>query len=275
MAKLPIDTRLKTEQMIEDKMVVQDLRPYLGMSSIADPCPRKLWYGFRLCKTDKTISARVNRLFQRGHNEEPIIQIDLRSIGIKHHSDQLEVVDGNGHIGGHIDDILEGVPDATKTPHLGEYKTHNDKSFKDLLKKGMRKSKPVHAGQMDCYMYKLKLKRGLYIAVNKNDDTRYYERIAVDKENAKALISRGIDIISSEIPPQKPFASTWYACKWCDYYQVCHFGEPVSINCRTCDFCDILDEGKWSCSVYDVEINFERQKLGCGKHKLMEVLKGA
>lgn len=272
MAKLPVDTRLKVEKLIEDEFVIQGFRPYLGISGIGEKCARKIWYGFRFCSQQK-ISQRMHRLFQRGHREEPIIQADLRKIGIHHHSAQKEVVDGNGHIKGHIDDTLENVPDAPKTPHLGEYKTHNDKSFKDLKNKGVKLSKPVHYAQMICYMKKLKLKRGLYIAVNKNDDARYYERISSDDEKATELIQRGFDIISTEVPPEKIGNSTWFECKWCGHYEICHFGELPLKNCRTCEFGDIHDEGKWKCSGYKIWLSFAQQLLGCGKHRFLKSLK--
>lgn len=271
MAKLPIDTRLKVEHQIEDGLIKQDLRPYLGISRIGAKCARALWYGFRLC-SQSAITPRVNRLFQRGHREEEIIQADLRKIGIWHHDDQKEVIAGNGHIKGHIDDLLDFIPDAPKTTHLGEYKTHNDKSFKDLKNKGVKLSKPVHYAQMICYMKLLKLKRGLYIAVNKNDDARYYERISANDKKADELIQRGIDIISTEISPERIGESTWFECKWCGHYEICHFGELPLKNCRTCEYCDIHDEGKWRCSSYKIELAFSQQLLGCSKHRYMKGL---
>jgi len=272
MAQLPIDTRLKTEQAIEDGLIVQDFRPYLGISGIGEKCPRSLFYGFRMCSV-KTITQRVARLFQRGHQEEPIIQADLRRIGIWHHDDQKEVVTGHGHIKGHIDDLLDFVPDAPKTTHLGEYKTHNDKSFKALKKQGMLKSKPTHYAQMICYMDELELKRGLYIAVNKNDDERYYERVSANPEKAKELIQRGVDIIGSEVPPTKMASSTWFECKWCDHYEVCHFGAIPLKNCRTCQNGDIHDHGIWACGRHDINLSFEQQKLGCKYYDLLGTLK--
>jgi len=275
MAKLPVDTRLKIEKAIEDGMVVQAFRPYLGLSGIGDSCSRKLWYGFRLCAVVQ-ITQRLHRLFQRGHKEEPIIQADLRRAGAVCHvtqDNQPEAVCGNGHIKGHLDDVITKLKDAPKTPHLGEYKTHNDKSFKDLLKRGMKLSKPVHYAQMVCYMHLFKLKRGLYVAVNKNDDSRYYERISADPDKANELISKGEDIISTEIPPQRIGNSTWYECKWCNYYQICHFGEAPLKNCRTCKFVDIHDEGKWRCSGLKIWLSFEQQQLGCQRHKYLEGLR--
>jgi len=275
MAQLPIDTRLIIEKDIEDGLIEQGFRPYLGMSYLATKCSRQLWYGFRLC-AKKKVSPRINRLFGRGHNEEPIIQNDFRKAGVLclvDPNNQPEFVHGNGHIKGHPDDRLRNLPDAPKTDHLGEYKTHNDKSFKDVKKRGLRLSKPVHAGQMDVYMYKWKLTRGLYVAVNKNDDARYYERISLDKENAIDLLSKGVDIISTEIPPTKIGDSRWFECKWCDYYEICHFGEEPLKNCRTCHFCDICDDGIWVCSNYEIELSFGQQQIGCSEHKFMVGLK--
>lgn len=269
MVQLPTDMRLETEKLIEDEIFNQDFREYLGISSIGAKCARSLWYSFRMCSKNR-ISARLHRLFQRGHREEAIIQADLRKIGIHHHSDQKEVVAGFGHIKGHIDDILEGVPDAPKTPHLGEYKTHNDKSFKDMKQKGLRLSKPVHYAQMVCYMRLLDLKRGLYIAVNKNDDSRYYERINEDEEKADHYLERGIEIITSLSPMDKIGNSTWYECKWCDFYHICHTGSSPLMNCRTCRYSSLEDEGKWSCKGYKIELAFEQQKLGCSNHKFLE-----
>lgn len=272
MAILPIDTRLKIEKEIEDGLIIQDFRPYLGISSIGKACPRCLWYDFRCCSAKK-ITQRLHRLFQKGHREEIIIQTDLQKIGIFHHSDQKEVICGNGHIKGHIDDLLDGIPDAPKTTHLGEYKTHNDKSFKDLKKRGLKVSKPVHYAQMICYMHLLNLTRGLYIAVNKNDDARYYERISENKEKAKEFIHRGLDIISTEIPPERIGNSTWFECKWCDHYELCHFAGIPLKNCRTCQYCDICNDGKWRCSGFKIELSFEQQKLGCKRYALLKTLK--
>lgn len=272
MVELPVDTRLKTQQMIEDASVKPEVRGYLGISSIADPCMRKLWYGFRFCKFEE-ITPRQKRLFSRGHREEPIIVSDLNKIGIIHHSDQQEVVYGNGHIKGHCDGRLLNVPDAPKTEHLSEFKTANDKSFKEIKKLGIIASKPVYHGQALCYMHLLDLKRCLFVVVNKNDDDRYYERIHADQERAQGLLDRGVEIITSEAPPERRFKSTWYACKWCTYYKICHFGESVLENCRTCISGDVCDNGIWECSEYNIRLTLQQQLLRCNRYEKLFSLK--
>ena len=79
MALLPIDTRLEVEKQIEDGLIVQKPRPYLGMSQLGEKCSRKLWYDFRICSEIK-IKPRLKRLFDRGHREEYVFQRDLRKM---------------------------------------------------------------------------------------------------------------------------------------------------------------------------------------------------
>jgi hypothetical protein len=40
-----------------------------------------------------------------------------------------------------IDGVVLGVPESPHKPHLLEIKTHNEKSFNDLVKNGVAKSK--------------------------------------------------------------------------------------------------------------------------------------
>lgn len=268
MAIIPTDTRLKVEIEIEDRWVEQDVRGYLGISSIGAKCPRSLWYSFRMCSKSK-ITPRLKRLFDRGHREEAAITQDLASIGIIHHSDQKEVEFCSGHGKGHCDGIVERVPDAPKTPHLVEYKTHNDKSFKDLKKRGFKASKPIHYDQMICYMDLLGLKRGLYIAVNKNDDARHYERISENPKRAEALFTRAMRIILSEIPPPKVGGADWFECKWCNHYYVCQMRDKPAITCRTCSASAVWDHGKWVCDRYDIELALGQQEIACKRYDLM------
>ena len=139
MAKLPaIAGRLKIETLIEDREIINEPRPYLGLSGIGDPCSRKLWYGFRMVAKQK-LTPRQHRLLNRGHREEPVIIVDLEAAGIKIKNttdDQAEVTTGYGHIKGHSDGIADNVPDASKTTHLLEFKTANDKNFKKIKKGG-------------------------------------------------------------------------------------------------------------------------------------------
>jgi len=273
MAKIPSDLRLKTEIEIEDKMIKNDLRSYLGLSGIGDKCNRKLWYAFRLCAQEE-LGARNVRLLSRGHREEPIVIADLEAIGINIISKQETYICGQGHIKGHSDGVVGNVPDAPKTDHLLEIKTANDKNFKKLKKVGLREFSQSYYGQICTYMYLGKLKRTLYIVVNKNDDSRIYWRFESDNAHAKELIKKGMDIISTEVPPAKIGGPTWYECKWCKFYDICHMGAEPLKTCRTCTYCDICDDGVWECSRFsNLELTFDQQLKACRRYAIMNILK--
>ena len=107
-----------------------------------------------------------------------------------------------GIFGGSMDGACLGVPDAPKTWHCLEYKTHSLKSFNALVSKGVKEAKPEHWAQMQCYMNWAGLERALYVAVCKDDDRLHLERIDADKTAAKALMERAQRIIEAPTPPE-------------------------------------------------------------------------
>lgn len=262
-----------TLQTLNDLTILQKPRPYLGMSQLGHSCERYLWYSFRWCFND-IISNRIQRLFNRGHREEPAIVETLAKVGVRVYGDQTECVAIHGHCKGHCDGIAIGVLEAPMTEHLAEFKTMNDKAFKEVCKKGAKASKPVYYVQMQLYMYKLKLTRALFVAVNKNDDSMYIERIELDKDTAEYYFNRGESIILTDKPPERKenFKPTWFECKWCSAKDICHNKEKVNMNCRTCKYGDILPGGIWACSKYDMTLATEQQRQGCSKYEQLETL---
>jgi len=268
------DNRLKIEKTIEDKKVTAERRRYLGISKIGHYCKRNIWYTFRLFLPAEELTARQVRLFQRGHNEEEIILHDLKEAGVKIISTQNEIVACSGHIKGHCDAILGNLPDAPKTEHLGEFKTSATKYFEILIKEqSVKKAFPSHFDQMQGYMHKLKLKRALYVCVNKEDDRRYYERIEYDKAYAEAIFAKGEEIVLAEQPPERIGDSRFFKCgpKWCEYREICHFEETETIdkNCRTCRNIEVHDKGRWYCKKKKEFRSFKNQCKGCKKWLLL------
>jgi hypothetical protein len=221
-------------------------RGYLGASIIGHPCERYLWYCFRQCCNDD-ISGRIYRLFETGNLEEARFAKDLWSIGCEVHDtdeqgEQFEVSALGGHFSGHMDGCALGIPEAPKTWHVLEFKTHNAKSFKKLQKDKVEKSKPKHYAQMQVYMHLTGMKRALYLAVNKDTDELYSERIRYDKLFCECLMERAERIITSSEPPERAFnRADYYECNWCDAKAIC-WGtvspEPAlpikSFSCRQC-----------------------------------------
>ena len=242
----------------------------LGMSSVGDECERKLWYSFHRVGGDAVIQERTKRIFMTGHIAESFIINDLKKIGCEIYDQQKELTALDGHLKGHIDGIIRGLPNDKESEYLLEIKTHNESNFKQLTKHGVRSSKFIHYSQVQLYMHHAELKNCLYVGYNKNTSDYYFEVIPYAKQFSIELIKRCYDIVSSEYPPRKKFSPTWYACKWCQHRNICHKINTkeikISQNCRTCKNVSIISDGKWYCDLYEKELTFQEQKDGCEQH---------
>lgn len=252
-------------------------RGYLGASVLGHPCDRFLWLSFRWAVVED-FDGRMLRLFRRGHMEEVTAVADLEAAGcvLSHTGENQARVTLAGHVYGHADGIIEsGVPEAPKTRHLFECKTHSLKSFDGLLKDGLRKSKPMHWAQMQVYMHGLGLTRGLYYAVCKDNDNLYIERIEYERNASKAFIERGERITTSARMPE-PLAGggpSWYQCKFCPAYSHCWEGKPVERkSCRTCQFAVARHDGAWRCASWDSVIPLDAQREGCDRFAMRQDL---
>ena len=259
-------------------------RGYLGASIIGAPCERYLWYTFRQC-CKPNFSGRMYRLFKTGDFEETRFVKDLRDIGCEVHDhvpipkdgdpgyrrgmviepQQFEVSALGGHFSGHMDGCALGIPEAPKTWHVLEFKTHSAKSFRRLKKEGVMYSKPQHYAQVQIYMHLTGIKRALYLARNKDTDDLYSERIRYDKTEAEALMEKAHRIISSPTPLNRiSERKDYYQCGWCDARGIC-WGEdskpalPVPVlSCRQCCHAAPLMDGKdrnWCCRKLELPID--------------------
>ena len=245
-------------------------RPHMGVSLLGHHCDRWLWINFRWAVVED-FDGRILRLFRRGHSEEDTIIRDLRSIGVDIRSSQRRVDFGN-HVSGSLDGVIErGVPEAPKARHVAEFKTHSKKSFDDMVKNGVEKSKPMHFIQMQVYMHGTNINRALYLAVCKDDDRIYTERVKYDKKVAEDAIIRGKRIAMSDRMPEPVSADpSWYQCKFCPAHSFCHKAEPTKrVNCRTCAHSTAMPDSTFRCERHDADaIPEDFQHEGCDDHIL-------
>jgi hypothetical protein len=244
------------------------------MSSIGDNCARRLWLGLHWAVKSGGMSLRIKNLFATGTKAEDFIIKDLERIGIKVTKRQEEITGFMGHARGFTDGRCENVPEAPKTEHLLEMKTHNEKYFKILIRDGVKKGFPKHYAQCHRYMKGLGLKRTLYAGYNKNTSEYYIERIHYDSGFADDLIRKEQNIIASPTAPTKQFERSWFECKFCAFIGVCHDQEPLDKNCRTCEHSDLGEEGKWFCTFLEGEqheIPKSVQETGCEHYKAIEI----
>ena len=183
---------------------------------------------------------------------------------------QWRILDVDGHFGGSLDGKAFNIPGMKDLAEkvLNEFKTHNTKSFVELVKSGVQVAKPMHYAQMQIYMHKMGLKLGLYMAVNKNDDDLYCEWVTADPMMGVQLLEKAERVIHAKVLPKRIAThASWMACKWCDYKDICHHGEPMLKNCRSCIHGTPVAEGKWECALWKSLIPVDVIPVGCDSYK--------
>jgi len=272
----------------------EGFRTHLGASIVGKDCARAIWYDFRWT-TQSSFSGQMLRLFNRGHIEEGRFIALLLTMGCEmyqqdEHGKQFRITHADGHMGGSGDGVVMRLPDVQPgTPVLGEFKTHNEKSFTKLAGEswrkhldykfgfksanvqfdgeGVKEAKPDHYVQMQVYMRKMGLAVCLYVAVNKNTDDIYCELVPLDTRFADQFLDRGAQLIALDQPPKRLSESPgFWKCKFCDHMPVCHLNKQPEVNCRTCAFSRPVlgvPGAKWHCSLREIELDKATQLTGC------------
>lgn len=257
-------------------------RPHLGASLIGRECERQLWLTFRWVDKKK-FSGRMLRLFETGQLAEARFVANLRRIGVEVHDvtpdgKQWRVETLGGHFAGSMDGAGCGFPEAPKTWAVLEFKTHGEKSFKELVAKRVEKAKPEHYAQMQVYMGLTGMDRAMYISVNKNTDELYSEWIHFDSVAFAKLKARAERIITANEPPLRISTDpSWFVCKMCDFQEHCHGDLAPMVNCRTCAHStpELGGNSLWTCSIAGtspVEIRIDIQRTGCKSHRYIPIL---
>lgn len=280
MAELAEGDSLTVRAIWQAQEAAQDRseRTYLGASVLGDECSRRLWYAFRWAHEAEVFDGRKLSIFATGDVWEDRLVAYLRAAGIEVNAidpdtgEQYVISFAGGHAGGHTDGQAHNVPEAPKTDHLLEAKSHNDKSFKALKKNGVAAAKPMHLAQMQIYMHERHLTRALYIAVNKNDDEIYTERVEYDRAAGLQLVAKAERIVTSAEPPvrafEDPTSKMAWVCNYCPARGLCHEQAFARRNCRTCLHAtpEMSGDGRWSCARLNKDLTKDEQKAGCPHH---------
>lgn len=257
---------------------MQSHRPHMGASIIGHDCERHVWNTFRWAATPK-FPGRVLRLFDTGKREEARLVEELRGIGVTvwekdpETDQQFSVSACNGHFGGSLDGVAQGLPEAPKTPAVLEFKTHSHKSFTDLIERKVRLSKPQHFDQMTVYMGLMDLDRALYMAVNKDTDDLYTEWVHFDKARFDQLLEKAERLIAATEPPPRISADpAHWQCKYCTFHAVCHGDKAAEANCRTCCHATPGEQSTWQCEMHSKTLSPAQQRAGCKQHLMIPAL---
>lgn len=199
-------------------------RPYIGASSIGNPCERAIWYG--LHHSDKKIvSAKQRMTFQIGHALETLVINWLIGAGFRLIAD----LPMNYLLATECKElpIFRGTMDALLwkkdgTQELIEIKTAKDSSFQIFKKKGVRLWYPQYYDQMQSYMGMAGLSKGWLIALNKDTSELHVECVHFDAEHYKRLVEKARMISEAVIEPARiSNSASYFKCKICSYSGEC------------------------------------------------------
>jgi hypothetical protein len=251
-------------------------------SDLGSECERCLWLKLHWAAPKEKFDGRMLRLFETGHIQEERLIADLRRAGIEVY--EVDPDTGKqflaraiaGHVRGKLDGIATaGVPEAPTKHHVVECKSHNEKSFNGLKKKRLKEGKFDHWVQCQVYMHIRGIDRALYVAVNKNTDELYVERVEYDPEWCTRLFAKLERLIGLSEPPARPVEKRdAFLCKFCRAAPVC-WGEAFArLNCRTCLHASPTMDGDaaWSCARWAKPLGMEEQREACPSHLYVPAL---
>jgi len=210
----------------------QPRRDYLGGSRLGEECERMLQFEYFHTPKDTPFTPKLYRIFHRGHRGEDWCIHWLEMAGFtmattNEKGEQFGFKVMNGKVRGHCDGIITAGPDFMTYPSLWECKTLGDKGWKDVVRHGVKKSKPVYYGQMQLYMTFLDVSDnpGVFTALNANTMELYHEKVEYDQEHAQELSDKAVRIIRASISGEqlpRPFPGPdFFKCKFCDYSKRC------------------------------------------------------
>jgi hypothetical protein len=224
------------QKYVDDAMIIahqkQERRKYLGASRWGEDCSRKLAYEYHGQKSDAPFPGRTLRIFNCGHDGEERMAEYMKVAG-------FEIIThspSGGQIGfsacdekmkGHIDGAITAGPEipGLNYPCIWENKMLGKKSFDDVVKKGIKDSKPVYYAQVNIYMAYMELPQALFTAQNRDSCEIYHEVVDFDARCAQECSDKAFNIVNSQSPEEFPRLSndpSDFRCKFCDFRKTCH-----------------------------------------------------
>jgi hypothetical protein len=116
---------------------------------------------------------------------------------------------------------------------------------------------------MQVYMHLTGLIRALYLAVCKDTDALYTERVRVDHDEAERLLARAGRIIFAARPPARISDDPdRFQCRLCPHRDGCHGDGLPERTCRSCLHVTPTEDGGWHCARFDQRLSADEQRAG-------------
>jgi hypothetical protein len=249
-------------------------RTHLGASVIGNECARYIYYHFRWFRRE-IHSPRMERIFGEGHRVEGEFRAILTACGaefldtVDKDGEQLRFSDIGGHYGGSIDGVFRWPEIGLVDPVLLECKSSKTGSpFNSLFKEGVIGAKHQHFLQQSVYGKAFGIKHACYMAYNKNDSSLYIEIVDLSWQAADEMRAKALEIITATKPPKRiSNKDTFWLCKMCSMWDICHRDTPIIPNCRNCKHAVAADNKEWHCNLHGGDIPKDFIPKGCNQHE--------
>lgn len=258
-------------------------RAHLDASQIGRPCSRAIWYAFRWA-VRRPLSVTSYRAIQDSHRGKQVMAGWLRSIeGVQLWTEDEESGQPigfqslGGHFAGFLDGVIQGLPQAPKTPHVWAHKQVDEKKFNKLIKliaehgekAALTEWDEVYYAQAQVHMRMMGMTRHFLTVCTPGNRAIASCRTEHDKERSAALIQKATKIIVSERPPLKlSDRPDHFVCQQCIFRALCQGISEPSVHCRTCahSTARTQDSAPWQCELRNLSLREDAQREGCESH---------
>jgi hypothetical protein len=220
---------------LQRKRGLQERRPYVGASAIGYSCERKIQFDYAGAEREKGFKAETLRKFDFGHMGEELARAWFFDAGFElvqksqRTGEMFRFSQMDGRFKGHPDGVFVAGPkiEGVGYPCLWETKSVGAKTYREIAKHGLKKSRPAYYAQVAIYQAYLDLQDHpcIFTVTNLDSGEQLHLLIPFDAEEAQRMSDRAVRIIGAtdagELLP-RPFADRdYFECKWCDFRERC------------------------------------------------------
>lgn len=225
------------EAHLHDKRSQQPRRQYVGASGIGKDCERALQFEFAGAPRETDFKTETLRKFDFGHMGEELARCWFQDAGFKlvqnsqKDGSRFRFVQMDGRFSGEPDGVFIDGPEipGLNYPAMWECKSVGSKTYKQLMKDGLKKARPVYWSQIHTCMAYLGLKQTIFTVTNLDTGEQSHLLFEVDLEEAQRMTDRAVRIISStdagDLLPRPYAKADHFECRWCSFAKRC-WGMP-------------------------------------------------
>lgn len=223
---------------LTERLSERDRKPSLRLSSVSDPCPRKVWYEINKPASAEPLSSPTRLKFLFGDIIEALVLFLARKAGHNVSNEQMEV--SLADVKGHIDATIDG--------ELVDVKSASTNSFKKF-RTGLNRLDDLfgYLNQLGNYAHSLGMDRGAFIAFDKQHGHIHIDEHVLNRVDYETIVEDRKAMVLLPDPPPRLADETFQGsgnrklgtkCSYCSFKTSCwpglrvfdYAGKPVYLT---------------------------------------------